>query len=429
MPASASIVCEPARDLPLVDLYLVARTGAQHDPDGKEGGLNLALRSLRRGTRTRSAREIDALIDRLGAELSTSVDASSSMLHAAVIRRNLPALLDLLTDLLTDPTLPDAEIAQVRREVQADIVDGRDDDRSLAGRHFRRALFAGHPYGRPAAGTLRGLDAVDRDAALDAYRRTFCRDNLVVAAAGDISREELAGFAARILPGLSGQPAPSPKVDAPKPVRGRRLLIVDKPDRTQTQIYIGNLGSQPRDRDHFALMVGNTLFGGTFTARLMRDIRSKRGLSYGASSRLGRDRARESWSMWTFPAAADAARCVGIQLSLLERLLDKGATAREVSFARSYLTRGFAFERDTASKRLWQHLDVDLLDLPKSYYTEYVERVNAVTVDDVNEALRRRLSADDLLITVVATAETLRAPLEAAIPRLRDTRVVPFDQD
>ena len=429
MPASASIVCEPARDLPLVDLYLVARTGAQHDPDGKEGGLNLALRSLRRGTRTRSAREIDALIDRLGAELSTSVDASSSMLHAAVIRRNLPALLDLLTDLLTDATLPDAEIAQVRREVQADIVDGRDDDRSLAGRHFRRALFAGHPYGRPAAGTLRGLDAVDRDAALDAYRRTFCRDNLVVAAAGDISREELAGFAARILPGLSGQPAPSPKVDAPKPVRGHRLLIVDKPDRTQTQIYIGNLGSQPRDRDHFALMVGNTLFGGTFTARLMREIRSKRGLSYGASSRLGRDRARESWSMWTFPAAADAARCVGIQLSLLERLLDKGATAREVSFARSYLTRGFAFERDTASKRLWQHLDVDLLDLPKSYYTEYVERVNAVTVDDVNEALRRRLSADDLLITVVATAETLRAPLEAAIPRLRDTRVVPFDQD
>ena len=133
--------------------------------------------------------------------------------------------------------------------------------------------------------------------------------------------------------------------------------------------------------------------------------------------------------MWTFPAAADAARCVGIQLSLLERLLDKGATAREVSFARSYLTRSYAFERDTASKRLWQRLDVELLGLPKSYYAEYVERVNAVTVDDVNDALRRRLSAEDLLITVVATAETLRAPLEGAIPRLRDTRVVPFDHD
>jgi zinc protease len=429
MPTAPTIFCEPAHDLPLVDLFLIARTGAQHDPPGREGALNLALRTLRRGTRTRSAREIDALIDRLGAELSTSVDASSAMLHAAVIRRNVPALLDLLADLVTDATLPEAEVAQVRREVQADIVDGRDDDRTLAGRHFRRALFAGHPYGRPSAGTLRGLDGVDRDAARAAFRHTFCRGNLVVAAAGDIPRAELAGFAERILPGLSSHPAPPAADAAPKPVRGRRLLIVDKPDRTQTQIYIGNLGSQPRDRDHFALMVGNTLFGGTFTARLMREIRSKRGLSYGASSRLGRDRARESWSMWTFPAAADAARCVGIQLSLLERLLDKGATAREVSFARSYLTRSYAFERDTASKRLWQRLDVELLDLPKSYYAEYVERVNAVTVDDVNEALRRRLSAENLLITVVATAETLRGPLEAAIPGLRDTRVIPFDQD
>jgi zinc protease len=351
------------------------------------------------------------------------------MLPAAGIRRTGPARLDLLADLMTEATLPDAEIAQVRREVQADIVDGRDDDRSLAGRHFRRTLFAGHPYGRPSAGTLRGLDAVDRSAALAAFQRTFCRGNIIAAAAGDITREELEGFSARIAPGLSSHPAPPSKIEAPKPVRGRRLLIVDKPDRTQTQIYIGNLGSHPRDRDHFALMVGNTLFGGTFTARLMREIRSKRGLSYGASSRLGRDRARESWSMWTFPAAVDAARCVGIQLSLLERLLDKGATAREVSFARSYLTRSYAFERDTASKRLWQRLDVELLDLPKSYYDEYVERVNAVTVDDVNEALRRRLSAEDLLITVVATAETLRAPLEGAIPRLRDTRVVPFDHD
>lgn len=427
--SSPAVHCESAHDLPLVDLYLIARTGAQHDPAGREGSLNLALRTLRRGTRTRSARDIDALIDRLGAELSTSVDASSAMLHAAVIRRNLPAFLDLFTDLVTDATLPEGEVAQVRREVQADIVDGRDDDRSLAGRHFRRALFAGHPYGRPSAGTLHGLDAVGRGDALSAFRRTFCRGNVIVAGAGDVSREELAGFAARVSPGLDGGAPPDATIDAPKPVRGRRLLIVDKPDRTQTQIYVGNLGSHPRDRDHFALSVGNTVFGGTFTARLMREIRSKRGLSYGASSRLGRDRAREAWSMWTFPAAADAARCIGIQLSLLERLIEQGVTAREVSFARSYLTRGYAFERDTASKRLWQRLDVDLLDLPRSYYDDYVERVNAVTVDEVNAALRRRLSADDLLVTVVATAETLRAPLEKAIPGLKDTRVVPFDRD
>ncbi len=424
-----TLYCESAHDLPLVDLQLVARTGAQHDPAGKEGALNLALRTLRRGTRARNSREIDALIDRLGGEFGASADVSSATLHAAVIRRNLPAFLDLFEEFVTGATLPEAEVAQVRREMQADIVESRDDDRTLAGRHFRRTLFAGHPYGRPTQGTVAGLDAVTGDDALAAFRRTFSRDNVFFAAAGDVSLAELAAFSDRINPGLASGPSPTTTIEAPKPIRGRRLVIVDKPERSQTQIYIGNLGSQPRDRDQLALFVGNTIFGGTFTARLMREIRSKRGLSYGASSRLGRDRARSSWSMSTFPAATDAARCISIQLSMLEGLLEKGVTAREVSSARAFITRGYAFERDTAAKRLGQLIEIDLLDLPKSYFDDYIERINAVTVDDVNAALRKRLSADNLLVTVVATADTLRGPLESCIPGLVDTRVVPFDRD
>ncbi len=425
----AALYCESAHDLPLVDVQITARTGTQHDPVGKEGALNLALRTLRRGTRARSSREIDALIDRFGGDFGAGADVNSATLYVGVIRRNLPAFLDLFEEFVSGATLPEAEVAQVRREMQADIVESRDEDRALAGRYFRRTLFAGHPYGRPTQGTVTGLESVTRDDALAAFRRTFNRDNVLFAASGDVSLPELAAFADRVNPSLSSGPPLSTTIETPKPVRGRRLVIVDKPERSQTQIYIGNLGTQSRDRDYFPLMVGNTIFGGTFTARLMREIRSKRGLSYGASSRLGRDRARSSWSMSTFPAAADAARCIGIQLSMLERLVERGVTAREVSAARSFITRGYAFECDTASKRLAQRVEVDLFDLPKTYFDDYVERVNAVTADDVNAALRKRLSADNLLVTVVATADTLRASLEDAIPGLLDTRVVPFDGD
>ena len=429
MKAPPSVFSESVHDLPLVDLYVVARTGGQHDAEGREGSLNLALRTLRRGTRRMSAHEIDAQIDRLGAELSTSVDASSALLHASVIRRNLPAFAALLGEIVGDATLPEQELSQVRREIQADLVDARDDDRTLAGRHFRRTLFAGHPFGRPNAGTIRSLDQITRADAHAAYARTFCQGNVILAGAGDVSAAEVEALAAAVRPSLSASPPPPADIAEPAPVRGRRLLIVDKPDRTQTQIFIGNLGTHPRDRDHVALHVANTIFGGTFTARLTREIRSRRGLSYGASSRLGRDRARESWSMWTFPAATDAAKCITIQLGLLERLVERGVTAREVSFARSYLTRSYAFDRDTAGKRLWQRLDVTLQDLPANYYTDYVARVNAITVDDVNAAVRRRLSAKDLLVTVVATADSLRSDLERAIPGVSDVAVVPFDRD
>ena len=423
------VMVESSRELPIVDLYIVSETGAAHDPKGREGSLNLALRTLRRGTRHRSAREVDVLIDRLGAELSTSTDPTSSMLHATVIRRNLVPFLDLMADLLGYATFPDHEAAQVSREIRAEIIDGRDDDRTLAGRHFRRSLFTNHPFGRPSAGTPRTLEEVTRDDAVSMWNRTFRQENVILAASGDITDDEMNGFATRVFPTLRKGPLPAREVPDPAPVKGRNLVIVDKPGRSQTQIYIGNLGSHPRDRDHVALHVANTIFGGTFTARLMNEIRSKRGWSYGASSRMGRDRAREAWSMWTFPSAADAPACVALQLKMLEHFVNKGVTARELSFARSYLARSFAFEIDTASKRLWHRIDTQVLDLPKRYFTDQVERVMSVTLDEVNAAIRHRLSSDDLLITVVATASEIRKRLEDAIPHLASTRIIPFDTD
>lgn len=426
---SVTTFVEPSRDLPLVDVYFITRTGSAYDPAGKEGALNLALRALRRGTRSRTAQEIDATLDRAGAELATACDASSAMLHLTVIRRNLAPMLDLFAEILTEPSLPPDELAQVAREVRADLIDSRDDDRTLAGRFFRRTLFAGHPYGRPSAGTAERVVTLTRDDALAAWSLASRLDNVIIAANGDISDEELDAFAQRVSTGLSSAMAPSTAIADPKAPAGRQLVLVDKPERSQTQIFIGGLGTYSGDRDHHALVLGNTVFGGTFSARLMREVRSKRGWSYGASSRLGRDRAREAWSMWTFPAAADAPACVALQLKLLEGLVEHGVTARELSFARSYLTRGHAFEVDTAGKRLWQRVEVDLLDLPEDYYTRYLDRLRAVTLDEVNAALRKRLKVRDLVLSVVCTAAELRAPLEAAVPHLRGTAVLPFDTD
>lgn len=426
---SVTTFVETSTDLPLVDLYFITRTGSSHDPAGREGALNLALRTLRRGTRARTAVEIDTQLDRAGAELSTSCDASSAMLHLTVIRRNLESALDLFAEILTEALLPPEELAQVAREVRADLIDSRDDDRTLAGRFFRRTLFAKHPYGRPSAGTAERVGSLTRDDALLAWRRASRRDNVIIAANGDITEDELRRFAERVSAGLPSEPPLPQEMPAPKAPRGRNLVLVDKPERTQTQIYIGGLGTHSRDRDHHALVLGNTIFGGTFSARLMREIRSKRGWSYGASSRLGRDRAREAWSMWTFPAAADAPACVATQLELLERLIDHGVNARELSFARSYLSRGYAFETDTPGKRLWQRIEVDLLDLPDGYYTRYLDKLRAVTLDEVNAAIRRRLSSENLVLSVVCTSADLRDDLEAAVSDLRSSRVVPFDTD
>ncbi len=209
--------------------------------------------------------------------------------------------------------------------------------------------------------------------------------------------------------------------------KGRRLVFVDKPARTQTQILIGGLGTHPLDPDHVALHVGNTAFGGTFTARLMKEVRSKRGWSYGAYARLPIDRRREAFSMWTFPAATDAAACVALELELLEAWLADGITKEELTFSRSYLSESYAFDVDTPFKRVRQAVDEEVYGLPSDYHTGYVGRVGQTTLDAANAAIKKRISRDDLAVVVVGTAGELAGAIAKAIPNLASTEVLPYD--
>jgi zinc protease len=423
-------VVETFTTVPIVELVFALPVGSSIDPKGREGALVLALRSLRRGAGGKSSTQIDDEIDRLGAELSTGCDALQCSLHATVIARNLEPFFALLADVALRPSFQEDEVARVRREIGAELVDTRNDDRTLCGRYFRRTLFAGHPLGRPAAGTTATVATLTAEDAARAWRQAFATEGLVVGAAGDITEERLAALWDRYFASEYRATHPHPAaLDEPSRRAGRHLVIIDKPARTQAQILIGTLGTHPRDRDHHALVVANTIFGGTFTSRLTQEIRAKRGWSYGASSRLGRERVREAFSMWTFPKAADAAACIEVELSMLEALARKGVSARELSFAKKYLRESAVFDTDTASKRLSQRLDEACGDMPRGYHASFVTKIQEVTQQQCLDAVRRRIDPSDLIVCVTATASEHRAALERSIRELASTTVIPFDRD
>jgi zinc protease len=265
----------------------------------------------------------------------------------------------------------------------------------------------------------------------ETYRANALRENVSFGFAGDIDVATARTIAAGWLERLPSAPTLPSFADLrdPEGPRGRSLVIVDKPERTQTQILVGALGTSAHDEDHVPLMVGTAVFGGTFTSRLMREVRSKRGWSYGASARLNVERARHAFTMWTFPAATDAGKCLALELGLLEKLVTGGVSAKEVAFVKRYLVRSHAFEIDTPQKRMHQALDTHLLGLPADYHTGYVPKVLATSQEAVNAALARRIHTKDLGIVVVGTAKEIRDDLEKAIPDLARVSVVPFDAD
>jgi zinc protease len=421
------VFVEPSPALPLVSVVVAFRSGSAHDPVGREGLARITGRMLRRGAEGWSSEAIERTIDLLGGELGVDVSQSASTVHFEVIRRSLEPVVELVSTLIARPSFDEGELGRLVREAEAELIEARDSDGSLCARAFRRTLFAGHPYGRRVAGNIPSLRAMGRSEVASFYETHYTRENAAVVISGDVDVEEGQVIAERLLANLpAGASVPDP-VQPPPRRSGRRLVFVDKPERTQTQMIVGGLGTHPSDPDHMALLVANTAFGGTFTSRLMNEVRSKRGWSYGASSRVGFDRQRDAFTMWTAPKASDAAACLALKLELLHALRKDGITREELGFVKKYLVRSHAFEVDTARKRVYQKLESAIYDLPDGYHERQIEQIEGVSLEEANAAIRERLSEDDLVISVVGTHGQIGDAVAKAIPRLAAAQVDPFD--
>ncbi|HSC87527.1 MAG TPA: pitrilysin family protein [Polyangiaceae bacterium] len=426
--ASQPIV-EADRAVPLVHVSIASKVGSLLDPIGKEGAARMLMRLMRRSGAGRSAEQADELVDRIGGHLGAEVTRSTAGFHGGVIARSQAAFLDFTFESLCQPRFAPGEFEQLRQESLAECTERLDDDRARARHFWLRKLFSGHPYGRPSGGTPESLRRVELSDLEELRERLFTRQHMRFAFAGAVDEPMAREAAARFHEALPvGREVAVDPADPVTP-NGRTLVFVDKPERTQTQIVIGCLGTHAHDEDHTALHVGNTVFGGTFTSRLMQEVRAKRGWSYGTSSAVPFDRRRQAFSMWAFPQASDAAPCLELELQLLERWVKDGITARELAAAKKYLTRSHAFAVDTAQKRAALRLDESIYALPPGYQGSYLERVAAVTLEQVNEAIRRRITPEHLVITVLGTHAEIGARIEAAIPRLASAETVRFDAD
>lgn len=423
------VLLESDSDLPIVHVSVSTLAGASRDPAGREGLSRICARLMRRTAGGRSLVEIDAHVDRMGATLGVECGHESLSLSGSVLTRSFEEYLSLLEEAILEPGLEDGELERLERETLAELDEILDSDQHLVLRWFYRTLFTDHPYGRSVIGNASSLSRIGPGDVASCWKDRFRGDDLLFAFAGDADERQCRDFCQRLQSRLPRAASPGASVGEPRRRPGRELVFVDKPDRAQTQIIIGGLGSHPRDADHFPLLVANTVFGGTFSSRLTHEVRAKRGWSYGAHSSLGYDRKRQAFSLWTFPKAADAAACIALELELLDQWWQAGITQQELEAAKSYLVRSRAFALDTTSKRIGLLMDEVLSDLPPGHHRQYVERVENVTLDQAQAAIRSRVSLDDLTCAVLGTHADIGEAVRDAIPNLKHHRVVPFDAD
>ena len=402
------------RDLPIVDVEIVVRAGAALDGPQHAGRAVMVAEMLDEGTTTRGVMQLADEIDFLGAHLDITAGWDTTVLALHVLSGRLLPALDILADVLLNPSFPPAEFERKKRERLTTLRQEQDEARIVANKVLARAVFgAEHPYGVPAGGTWAAVDAMTLAEVRDFYRAYFTPANAFAVVVGDVDFDEMvAAFETRFA-AWQGPAAAAIAIPSAAQTNGVRVLLVDKPHAAQSEIRAGHVGPPRTTPDYFPLVVLNTMLGGAFTSRLNLRLREEMAVTYGATSKFGwRTQGGLFWASSAVDTDA-AADSVAVMLSEMRRLRDEPIDESELRRAARYIAYGLprAFE---STEDISAHLREQLLHgFPRDYWPTYVDRVLAVTAEQVREAAARHLQPEHAVSVIVAS----RRDVEAALRR------------
>lgn len=406
------------KSLPMCYLYAVIRSGYIWDSPDYEGLTSLMGSMLLRGTTHRTREKIQDELDQLGAEINVEVDAEGLMITGQTLKRNLTPFLDIFSDVILNPVFDAKELAKEKRETVADLKQMRENDRDLVKRFFNRALFGKHPYGMSADGQESTVMRISEKTVKNHYQKLFVRENVFFAASGDLDAKDVEHNLSQHFKSFPKGKVPPFAYSQLKKRKGMYILLVDKPQRTQTQIMLGHPGIDVHHPDYFPLLVANNAFGGGFTSRLMQEVRVKRGWSYGAYSWYNPRKTAGEFGMWVFPASTETIDTLKLVLSMYENYAKSGISAEEFERSKSNLINEYAFKIDTVQKLVSQLITMKILGLPDNYLETYQDNLRAVTLDKAIEALQKQADPKNLTIAIVCTASQLRRGLKNSVKEL-----------
>lgn len=404
------LILLPEKGAPLVYLDFAIMNGSLRDPEGKDGTASLTMSMLLRGTSKKSQEAFHLALDKLGAEIYMGKFKESLRVYGVVLADKLEPFLELWEEMLSSPAFAEEEFEKIRKQFRSALMDELSSDDDIADRRFQEYLLWGSSYGRMTSGSLQSLDRITTNDLREFHQTYFRSGDFVVGASGGFDKAFLQKRIIEILEKLPAGSAGVLETKAPEIKAGKRFLFIDKPERTQSQIMIGSRGVNYADKDYFAMLIANHVFGGgSFSARLMKEVREKRGWSYGAYSFYRSGKKPLYFAMQTVPSNKDTIPAVNLMLELFAEFAKKGLTKEEFIFAKKSLVNQSSFLQDTLRKRLDNKVTEAVLGLPPGFYDKYRSRLNKLTYADVQKAIKKNVDPSRIFTLVLGTKEHLQS--------------------
>jgi zinc protease len=405
-------------DLPLVSFSFIVKAGSVADPVGKEGVAGLTAGLLRKGTTTRSADQIANELDFIGGQLGANANIDFTSGRAEFVKKDLAKGLDILGDVLLNPVFPQAEVDKLLKQSIDGLKSAKDQAQGVIGEYFNAYLYGNHPYARPTSGDEKSLATITRADIVSFYESYYTPANTILAVVGDFNPAEMEKLLGDKFGGWPAKTSPALNLPEPQPVTGKKLLLVDKPDATQTFYQIGSLGIARTNADRVYLNVVNTLFGGRFTSMLNDALRISSGLTYGARSSFEQRKTRGPFAISTYTRNETTEKAIDLTLEILNKLHAQGISEKDLQSAKNYIKGQFPPTIETSDQLANLIATLEFYGLDERDINDYYKQIDAMTLADAQRVIKQYFPLDNLVFVLIGKASEIERVAKKYAPKL-----------
>jgi zinc protease len=400
LPNGLSLVVVEDKRLPLVSFRLAFRVGGAFDPPDLPGLTDLLAGLLPEGTQTKTSKELADEVARMGASLSAGATSDYTIVGASALAQFNDRVLALLAEVTLEPSFPENEVALAKQNTKESLRQQRAQPSFLASEMVSRVMFGDHPYSIVAP-TPESIDRCSRDEFVAFHRRKLVPNNAVLIVVGDVRYDEILKQAESLFSTWNRGEDIVANFPAPPVRTSRTAYLIDRPGSAQSNIVIANSGITRTSPDYFPMMLMHTVLGANASSRLFMNLREDKGYTYGAYSTLDARR-----TAGTFRATAEVRTPVtGDSLKEffyeLNRIGSEQVSQKEISDAKSYLTGVFPIRLETQEGLTDQLVQIKMLNLPNDYLDTYRDRIQAVTVEEIQRVAQKYIKPDEAALIVV----------------------------
>ncbi|MBS1790704.1 MAG: insulinase family protein [Acidobacteria bacterium] len=394
-------------EIPIISFSFLVKTGSTADPAGKEGVASLTASLLRKGTKSRASEQLSAELDFIGGQFGAGADYDYTSGRAEFLKKDLGKGLDLLSDALLNPTFPAEEVTKLLKQAIDSAKSSKDQAGAVIGDYFAAYLYGSHPYGRSTDGDEKSLSNITREDITKFYETYYAPSNTILAVAGDFNSAEMEKTLTDKFGGWVDKKAPAINLSAPATATGRKLLLVDKPDSTQTYFEIGNIGIARTNPDRVYIGVINTLFGGRFTSMLNDALRISSGLTYGARSSFDQRKAAGPFTISTYTRNATTEKAIDMTLDILKRLHEKGITEEDLNSAKNYIKGQYPPRIETTDQQANLMAQLEFYGLDERDINEYYAKIDSMTLADAQRIIKQYFPLENLVFVLIGKASEI----------------------